>query len=92
MRVLILTTHLNPGGISRYVLNLAKGLNKKGNCIWVSCAEGEWLDILKREGINYRLIPIKTKSILAQKLSSLFLSFYHSSVEKGFSSFMPIPE
>lgn len=74
MRILIICTHLNAGGISRYVLTLAKGLKKNGHDVWVSCAKGgEWINKLNEEGINYKPIPIKTKSILSIKI---LLSFF----------------
>ncbi|MCK9572897.1 MAG: glycosyltransferase family 4 protein [Candidatus Omnitrophica bacterium] len=74
MRILLLSTHLNAGGISRYILTLAKGLKKDGHEVWVSCApKGEWLEKLEKEGIPYKTIPIKTKSILSIKI---FISFF----------------
>lgn len=72
MNILILTTHLNPGGISSYVINLVKGLGKQKHNIWVGCSGGEWVDKLKALGINYKFIPIKTKSLCSFKI---FLSF-----------------
>jgi len=74
MRILLICTHLKAGGISRYVLTLAKGLKKNGHCVWVSCAPyGKWLIKLKEEGIGYKSIPIKTKSILSIKI---WISFF----------------
>jgi glycosyltransferase involved in cell wall biosynthesis len=73
MKVLILTTHLNPGGISRYVINLAKGLKERGVCVWVACSKGRWVDKLSERGIGYKFIPINTKSILSPKV---FICFF----------------
>ena len=74
MRILLISTHLNAGGISRYILTLAKGLKKNGHEVWVSCApHGEWLTRLEEEGISYITIPIKTKSILSIKI---LISFF----------------
>jgi len=75
MGILLICTHLNAGGISRYVLTLAKGLKKNGHRVWVSCAPyGEWLTKLTEEGIGYKAIPIKTKSIFSIKILISFLA------------------
>jgi len=69
MRILLICTHLNAGGISRYILTLAKGLKKNGHQVFVSCAPGgEWLNRLSEESIACKTIPIKTKSILSIKI------------------------
>lgn len=68
MNILILCTHLNPAGISRYVINLAKGLTQAGHRVYVGCAGGTWITKLAAAGIPYRLIPIKTKSICSLKI------------------------
>ncbi|MFA5008363.1 MAG: glycosyltransferase family 4 protein [Candidatus Omnitrophota bacterium] len=74
MRILLLCTHLNAGGISRYILTLAKGLKKNGHQVWVSCApEGEWVSLLEEESIPYKSIPIKTKSLFSPKI---LISFF----------------
>jgi glycosyltransferase involved in cell wall biosynthesis len=74
MNILILTTHLNTGGISRYVINLARGLKSLGHTVWIGSDKGEWLDELAKNGIGYKFIPIKTKAILSPKV---FLSFFY---------------
>lgn len=75
MRILLICTHLNAGGISRYVLTLAKGLKENGHHVFVACAPfGDWLYKLKEEGIDYKAIPIKTKSIFSIKIFISFLT------------------
>jgi len=73
MKVLILTTHLNYGGIPRYVLNLAKGLKSKEHRVWVGSSGGIWQERLKKEGIDHLYLPINTKSFLSIKV---FLSLF----------------
>ncbi len=73
MNVLILTTHLNPGGVSRYVVNIAKGLKNQGNEVLVASGNGEWGDKLKIENIKHNILPLKTKSIVSPKLFFAFL-------------------
>ncbi|MFH1505317.1 MAG: glycosyltransferase family 4 protein [Candidatus Omnitrophota bacterium] len=68
MNILILTTHLNPGGVSRYVINLAGALKQKGHQVWVASSSGVWIDKLKSLGVNHKIIPIKTKSIVSIKI------------------------
>lgn len=72
MNILILTTHLNPGGISRYVLNLSKGLKQRGHHVAVASQGGEWVDKLLENGITHKYIPIKTKSIISVKIAVCF--------------------
>ncbi len=76
MNILILTTHLNPGGLSRYVLNLAKGLSEKQHNVYVGCSGGEWAKYLKEQNVGYKKLPIDTKSILSIKIlfSAVILS------------------
>ncbi|MBU1113080.1 MAG: glycosyltransferase family 4 protein [Candidatus Omnitrophica bacterium] len=73
MNVLILATHLNPGGISRYVLNLSKGLIKQGHRVLVASSGGDWVEILENSGAVHKTIPIKTKSIASMKVWVSFL-------------------
>lgn len=75
MRILLICTHLNAGGISRYVLTLAKGLKENGHQVFVACAPfGNWLGKLEEEDIGYKAIPIKTKSIFSIKILISFLT------------------
>ncbi len=62
MNILFLSTHLNIGGISSYLLSLAKGLKKRGHNIYLASSPGELLDEFKCLGVNFIPIPIKTKS------------------------------
>jgi len=75
VNILILTTHLNPGGLSRYVLNLSTALRRENHKVWVACSGGEWIGRLTENGVNYKHIPIRTKSICSLKIlfSSLSL-------------------
>ncbi|MFH1518944.1 MAG: glycosyltransferase family 4 protein [Candidatus Omnitrophota bacterium] len=68
MNILILTTHFNPGGISRYVLNLSQALRRQKHNVWVACSGGEWVQKLNSSGVDYKQIPIKTKSICSIKI------------------------
>ena len=74
MTILILTTHLNPGGPSRYVLNLSRSLKRQNHNVWVACSGGEWISRLSEAGVKYKHIPIKTKSICSLKILFSFLA------------------
>jgi len=65
MNILILTTHLNPGGLSRYVLNLSSSLRRQNHNVWVACSSGEWIARLEASGVKYKYIPIKTNLFVA---------------------------
>jgi len=73
MNILLLATHLNRGGITRYVTNLAIFLNRRGNKVWVASSKGWGQGVLEKEGIPFKDIPIKTKSMLSWKV---FFSFF----------------
>ncbi|MBU1929306.1 MAG: glycosyltransferase family 4 protein [Candidatus Omnitrophota bacterium] len=74
MNILFLSTHLNTGGISSYLLSLSKGLKDKGHNIYLASSSGELLDEFKGLGVDFLSIPIKTKSEadFFKILSSLF--------------------
>lgn len=68
MKVLLLTTHLEPGGIPIYVAGLAKGLKDQGYSVIVVSAGG-WLEgRLQREGITHYAVPCRTSSELNPRL------------------------
>lgn len=65
MKVLLLCTHLNPGGLSRYILNLSSGLRQAGHEAVVASSGGMWEDALRERGVESFHIPLKTKSIVS---------------------------
>ena len=68
MNILILTNHLNIGGITRYVLNLSYGLKKHGHRIFVGSLPGWGENILKENKISFLKLPLKTKSIFSPRI------------------------
>lgn len=73
MKILILCTHLNPGGISRYVINLAAGLKDLGHDVWVGSCGGDWTEELESRKLGVVRLPIDTKSIASPKVVFSFL-------------------
>jgi len=68
MNILYLTNHLNIGGISSYVLNLATGIKKRGHNVYIASSAGQLLTKFIAQGIVYIPIPIKTKSEASYKI------------------------
>ena len=68
MNILILANHFNAGGISSYVLNLARGLTSRGHKVLVGSSGGDWVTRLEEYNIRHIYLPIKTKSIISPKL------------------------
>ncbi len=68
MKILLLTTHLNLGGIGCYTLSLAKSLKKHGHNVLVVSSGGDLVSELNREGITHIKIDINTKSELSPRV------------------------
>lgn len=68
MRILLLTTHLNLGGIGIYVLSLAKGLAQKGHEVFVASSGGNLVAQLESYAVTHLAINIRTKSEVNPKL------------------------
>ena len=73
MNILILANHFNAGGISSYVLNLARGLKARGHQVIVGSSAGEWVERLDKSGLRHICLPLRTKSIISPKL---FLAYF----------------
>lgn len=68
MNILILANHFNAGGISSYILNLARGLVARGHRVYAASRGGEWLKRLAGYGIEHIYVPLHTKSIVSPRL------------------------
>jgi len=68
MRVLLVTTHLEPGGIPHYVISLAEALKKRGHKVFVASRGGKFTDTLANLGIEHIKLNIQTKSELSPKI------------------------
>ena len=73
MNILILANHFNAGGISSYVLNLARGLTLRGHKVFIGSGGGDWVGRLEEYNVSHIHVPIKTKSIISPKL---FLAYF----------------
>ena len=68
MKVLLITTHLNIGGISVYTINLARHLKKQGIDVTVLSGGGTMEYKLDRENIPHITLDIKTKAEFGIKM------------------------
>lgn len=68
LNVLMLATHLNPGGITTYIYNLSKGLIQRGHRVLVISSGGSMTEFLPKIGAKIININIMTKSELSPKL------------------------
>ncbi|MBU1932479.1 MAG: glycosyltransferase family 4 protein [Candidatus Omnitrophica bacterium] len=73
MKILLLTTHLNIGGISTYTVSLARALKAKGEDVIVASSGGVLVPDLTAGGVSYVNINIATKSELSPKVVSSIL-------------------
>ena len=72
MNILFLTTHVNTGGITSYILTLGEALVKSGHKVWVASSGGDCVPRLEEAGMRHVKINIRTKSEIHPKL---WLSF-----------------
>jgi glycosyltransferase involved in cell wall biosynthesis len=70
MKILLLTTHLNIGGITSYTVSLAKALKANGEEVFVASSGGVMVPDLTAGGVSHININIKTKSVLSPRLFS----------------------
>ncbi|MDD5246362.1 MAG: glycosyltransferase family 4 protein [Candidatus Omnitrophica bacterium] len=68
MNILLLTNHLNIGGVSSYALTLAMGLRERGHKVFIASGGGELSGRLAQEGIGYLEVPLKTKAEINPKI------------------------
>jgi glycosyltransferase involved in cell wall biosynthesis len=62
MNILLLSTHLDTGGITSYLLSLAKALKQHGHMVFVASSGGNRVTRFTEQGIIFIHIPIRTKS------------------------------
>ena len=84
MNILLLTTHLEFGGISIYCVSLAKTLRDNGHNVTVASSGGVLVAELKKFGVQHIEINIKTKSELSPLLFKAYLK-----LEKHFKAEKP---
>ena len=68
LKVLLMTTHLDTGGIPVYVVELARGLKQVGHVPVVISDSGWMRKRLAEEGITHYQVPCRTSSELNPKL------------------------
>ncbi len=68
MNVLILTTHLNSGGITSYLLTLSRGLVDAGNAVFIVSGGGNMIGEFSGAGVKHTTLNIRTKSELDPRI------------------------
>jgi glycosyltransferase involved in cell wall biosynthesis len=68
MNILLLTTHLNFGGIASYTVSLAKALKARGHKVKIASSGGDFLGALQDATVEHIMINIHTKSELSPRL------------------------
>ncbi len=84
MKVLLLTSHIDVGGIGVYTVNLAKYLKKKGVDVTVVSGGGTLENVLSNENIRHKVMDIRTKSEFGIKVWKLVPSFVRFVKEERF--------
>ncbi|MBI5415775.1 MAG: glycosyltransferase, partial [Candidatus Omnitrophica bacterium] len=64
MNVLFLTTHLDTGGITSYLLTLARGMRRQGVGVWIGSGGGNMEHEFRSAGATVIPLDIRTKSEL----------------------------
>ncbi|MFH1460250.1 MAG: glycosyltransferase family 4 protein [Candidatus Omnitrophota bacterium] len=64
MKILLLTTHLNYGGISSYTVALGRALAEAGHEVFCASSSGDMLAQVKANNVKHIHIPIRTKAEL----------------------------
>lgn len=68
MNILLVATHFNTGGITTYILTLAKGFIQRGHKVIVVSSGGELVEALQKMGGAHFPMNISTKSELDPKI------------------------
>lgn len=76
MKILLLTTHLNIGGIGTYTVTLAKALKAKGEDVFVASCGGVLVPELIEGNVSHIKLDILTKSELSLKVFKAIFEIY----------------
>lgn len=68
MNILILTNHLNTGGVTRYVVYLGRSLAERGHKVFVASRGGECEKLLQEKGVLIQTLPLQTKFVFSPKV------------------------
>ncbi len=68
MKILLLTTHLNYGGIATYAVELGRELCRRGHRVYLASSGGELEEKAGRSGMILVRVPLDTKSEFSPKL------------------------
>lgn len=69
MKILLVTNHLNTGGISSYLMTLSAGLVKRGHTVYLASSGGSLLPRFIGQGVDCLDIPLKTKNEFSPRVA-----------------------
>ena len=70
MRILHVTSHLNIGGVTSYVLSLSKALRERGHEVIIASDAGQLEPTLSASGLTHWRVPLKTKAEFSPSVCS----------------------
>ncbi|HDP16342.1 MAG TPA: glycosyltransferase family 1 protein [Candidatus Omnitrophica bacterium] len=76
MKILLLTTHLNIGGIGTYTVSLARSLKARGDDVIVASCGGMLVPELTSGGVSHIKIDISTKSEISFRTFKSMIEVY----------------
>lgn len=85
MKILHLTNHLNPGGISSYVYSVACEMKRRGHQSLVLSSEGSMVERFQTAGIKVSLMIPKTKSEIDPRLYLCLPNIHRFVMQEGFN-------
>ncbi|MDD4203372.1 MAG: glycosyltransferase family 4 protein [Candidatus Omnitrophica bacterium] len=68
MKILFITTHINIGGVTRYIYDISSRLVKNGTSCYVASSGGEFNDLFTKAGVSLIDCNMKTKFEFHPKL------------------------
>lgn len=83
MKILLLTTRINLGGIGVYTTSLAKALKARQEEVIVASSGGELTDRLKKDGIEHIYLPIDTSADVGLHTAMSYFRLLHIIKEEG---------
>jgi glycosyltransferase involved in cell wall biosynthesis len=62
MRILHVTSHLNVGGVTSYLLSLSRGLSRRGHTVTIASDDGQLAEYLQADGITHWQLPLHSSA------------------------------
>lgn len=73
MNILLLSNHLNIGGITSYIVGLSRQLTRRGHRVFVASSGGRLEKRISENGADFIPVPLKTKCEISPRVFFSFL-------------------